>query len=560
MELKVVIVGGVAAGPTVAARLRRLLPEAEIIMIDQGRLVSYGRCGLPFYLSGQVRDISQLNATAYGVIRDPEYFFKEKRVRMLNRTRVLSIDRQKKEVCAENLESGERFAVPYDKLVLATGARPVVPPFARNRLKGVFFLNHPDDVQDILAAIEGVDEAVVIGGGLIGMEAADALVKRKMLVSVVELREQVLTGVLDRELAMALVNRLEERGVEFYLGEKVTCLEDDGAGHVCRVVTNGRSLEARLVIVAAGVQPNVELAESAGLSKGTAGAIAVNEYLQTGDPDIYALGDCVENYHLVSGRKVYTPLASVANRQGRVLANNLAGWKDSFKGVLGTTVFKVLDFNAGSTGLGVEQAREAGFKAVGTLIAAHDRAHYYPGSEIILLKLVTEEGSGRVLGAQGIGTGDVGKRIDVLACAITFGARAEDLTKVDLGFAPPFSMPMDPVHNLANATSNKQKGLLKGISSLGLKAKMERGDDFILLDVRTEQQAKARPIDDRRLKVIPLGELRDRLNELPRDKEIITVCPMGARSYNALRILAGAGFKDVKSLEGGLQGWPYELD
>lgn len=561
MKLKVVIIGGVAAGPTVAARLRRLLPDAEITIIEQGRLVSYGRCGLPFYLSGQVKDISHLYSTSYGVLRDAEYFFNEKRVKVLTRIRALSIDRRKKEISAENLDTGERIAFSYDKLVLATGARPVMPPFARTKkLKGVFFLSHPDDAQGILAEIDGANEAVVIGGGLVGMEAVDALVKRKMFVSVVELKEQILSGVLDAELATVLANRMEERGVEFYLGENVVSLEEDGEGHVSGVVTEKRKLDAQLVIIAAGVRPNTELAETAGLSIGKTGGIIVNEYLQTDDPDIYGLGDCVENYHLVSEQKVYTPLASVSNRQGRVVANNIAGEKDYFKGVLGTTIFKVLDINVGCTGLGAGRAVEAGLKVISTLAAAHDRAHYYPGSEIILLKLVTEEGSGRVLGAQGIGQGDVGKRIDVLACAINFGARVEDLSKIDLGFAPPFSMPLDLVHSIANTVLNKQKGFLKSLSPLELREKTERDEDFVLLDVRTEQQAKARPINDRRLRAIPIGELRDRLDELPREKEIITVCPLGVRSYNALRILLGAGFKNVKSLEGGLQGWPDEMD
>ena len=558
--MRIVIVGGVAAGTKAAARARRLLPDAEITIIERGKMISYAGCGMPYYISGQIRDFKQLFSTSYGVVRDEHYFMEEKNVRVLTRTSATAIDREKKEVAVTDLESGENYTVPYDRLVLATGASPFTPPIPGLELKGVHRLNHPEDAQKIAAAVEQAGEAVVIGGGLIGLEAADALIKRKLFVSVVELQEQILPGMLDPDMAALLAYRLEEEGVEFHLGRRVLRLEGDEKGNVTAVVTDQGSIDAGLVIVAVGVRPNVELARKAGLTIGETGAIAVNEYLQTSDPDIYALGDCVENRHLISGRKVYIPLASTANRQGRVVGDNLAGRKSIFKGVLGTSVMKMMSWNVGRTGLGEMQARALGYDVVTAVNATHDKTHYYPGHDNLVLKLIVEAGSRKVLGAQGIGAGEVIKRIDVVATALNFGATVDDLADLDLGYAPPFNTPIDPVHHTANIVRNKIDGVAVTISARELHEKLAGDDDFVLLDVRTPEQFKYRHIEDSRVMLVTLGELRRRLAEVPRDKEIITLCALGVRSYEAQRILTGAGFKDVKFLEGGLQGWPYDLD
>ncbi|HHW45011.1 pyridine nucleotide-disulfide oxidoreductase [Desulfofundulus thermobenzoicus] len=557
---KIVIIGGVAAGPKVAARARRLMPDAEITIIEKGRLISYAGCGMPFYVGGQIKDFNQLFSTSYGVMRDEHYFMNEKGVKVLTRTEATAIDREKKEVTVTNLDTGETFTIPYDKLVLATGSEPFVPPIPGMDLKGVHRLNHPDDARGIMEQVEGVGEAVVIGAGLIGMEAADALVKRRIFVSVVELKDQILPGVLDPDLAAVLAYRLEEAGVEFHLGTKVLRLEGDDEGNVARVVTESGAIDAEMVIVAVGVRPNVKLAREAGLAIGETGAIQVNEYLQTSDPDIYAVGDCVENRHLVSGRMVYIPLASTANRQGRVAGDNVAGGRSRFKGVLGTAVLKVMGWNVGRTGLGEQQARELGYDVTAAVNATHDRTHYYPGHDNLLMKLVVEKGSRRILGAQAIGGGEVVKRIDVVATALHFGATVDDLADVDLGYAPPFSTPIDPAHHTANIVRNKLAGLARTITAQELKEKMDRGDDFVLLDVRTPEQYNYRHIADDRVMLVTLGDLRRRIEEIPRDKEIVTLCALGMRAYEAMRTLAGAGFKDVKFVEGGLQAWPYDLE
>ncbi|MFZ5650998.1 MAG: FAD-dependent oxidoreductase [Bacillota bacterium] len=559
-EPRIVIIGGVAAGPKVAARSRRLAPNADITIIEKDRYISYAGCGMPFYLAGSVREFGHLFTTSYGVTRDEQYFRKEKGVNVLTGNEAVDIDRDKKEVLVKNLSSGEMSRIPYDKLVIATGSTPFIPPLEGIGLKRVFRLNHPEDAKNIKEIIDDLSEAVVIGAGLIGMEAADALREKKIFVTVVELKDQILPGLLDKDMADVLRQRLEEQGMEFRLGEKVLKIEGDEEGGVSGVITENERLDAGMVIVAVGVRPNVELAVKCGLRLGQTGAIEVNQHLQTSDPDIYAVGDCVENLHLVSGRKVYIPLASTANRQGRVAGDNVVGGKSIFSGILGTAVLRVLNWNAGKTGLGQQQAEELGFKVISAVNSAHDKTHYHPTHGLVIMKMIVDQESGKILGAQAIGPGDVSKRIDVAATAIHFGATVEDLAGVDLGYAPPFSTPIDLVHHTANIVRNKMEGVALTVTAEELKAKLDGGGDFIVVDVRTAQQFAPKHIEDDRVMLVTLGDIRDRIDDIPRDKEIVLLCAMGVRSYEALRILHGAGFKDIKYMEGGLQAWPYELD
>jgi NADPH-dependent 2,4-dienoyl-CoA reductase/sulfur reductase-like enzyme/rhodanese-related sulfurtransferase len=555
---KIVIVGGVAAGPKVAARARRLDPEAEITIVERGGVISYASCGLPFYLAGEVKDYGQLFATAYGVRRDADYFWSERQVRVLTHTEAIAVDRARKEVRLLDHAQGKEFSLAYDHLVLATGSEPLTPPVEGLDLKGVHRLNRPEDAEALAAGMQGARSAVVIGAGMIGLEAADALRRREMTVTLVEVKDQILPGMLDADLAALLARWLADRGTNVLLSEKVLRVEGDG--RVRAVVTASTTLPADLVVLATGVRPNVGLARAAGLALGETGAVAVNEYLQTSDPDIYALGDCVENVHRVSGRKVYLPLASIAARQGRVVGDNLAGIRTRFPGVLGTAVLRVLGVNVGRTGLGEAQAAEAGLDATSTLIGVNDRTHYHPDQAMVILKLVTEAKTGRLLGAQGIGPGEVVKRIDVLATAIAYGAKTEDLALVDLGYAPPFNTPLDPIHHAVNTVRNKDAGIARTVSARELREKLARRDDFVLLDVRTLPQHRMRHIRADNTVVIPLGELRRRLEELPREKEIVVYCAAGVRSYEAQRILEGAGFRRVSFLEGGMAAWPYEAE
>ncbi len=560
---KIVIIGGVAAGPKAAARARRRNPDAEIVMLERGSLTSYAGCGMPFYISGQVHSYEELFTTSYGVARDRDYFSREKAVKLYTRTEATAIDREKKIVKAVNLDSGAEMEFPYDQLVLATGSSPFVPPMEGVDLQGVYRLNHPEDAEKIKKAVDtgDVEQAVVIGAGLIGMEAADALFNKMVDVTIVELQQHVLPTLLDPDMAAKLERHMYDQGVELCLGDKVLKIEGDEEGKVKGVVTekHGR-IECQMVVVAVGVRPNVKLAKDAGLEIGPTGAIAVNEYLQTSDPNIYACGDCIENTHLITGEKVYTPMATYANRQGRVVGDNLTGGKSTFKGVLGTGVAEVFEMNVGRTGLSETQAKKAGYNVVTAISSGLDRTHYHPRHGVTHFKLIVDADSRRVLGAQGLGKGDVVKRIDVIATAISLGAKLEDLSNLDLGYAPPFSSPIDVIQHNANVARNKIEGLAATVSAEELKEKLERGDDLIVLDVRTEKQFAPKHIKDERVKQIALGDLRERLAELPKDKEIITMCPMGIRAYDASRILQGAGFKNVKLMEGGLNMWPYDLE
>jgi NADPH-dependent 2,4-dienoyl-CoA reductase/sulfur reductase-like enzyme/rhodanese-related sulfurtransferase len=558
---RIVIIGGVAAGPKAAARARRLDPEAQITLVEKGGLLSYAGCGLPFYIAGLLTDVQELMRTAAGVPRDTAFFKTVKNVEVLTRTMAQQIDRDSKEVVVVNLENGEQSRLPYDKLVIATGGSPIVPPMPGLDLNGVFRLGNPADAVAIRDAIssEEVEKVAVIGGGLIGLELADALSNQGLDVAILEMADQLLPGILDPDMAALLAKHLRTAGMDVHLGARVTGLEGDSEQKFVAATTDQGPVEANLAILAIGVRPNVKLASDAGLRIGSTGAIAVNEYLQTSDPDVYAGGDCVESMHLVTGKPAYVPLGSTANKQGRIIGDNVVGGHERFPGVAGTTVFKTRGYNVGRTGLTERQAREAGYEPVTSLVPSSDSARYYPANKTVVVKMVADSKTGRVLGAQAVGQGEAVKRIDVVATAITFGATLEQLANLDLGYAPPFSTAIDVAAHAANVARNKNSGTARSISPLEVKRKMEAGDDFILLDVRTPKEYEEQRIDEPHVKSIPLGRLRERLGELPKDREIISFCKMSLRGYEASTILAGAGFADVKFLDGGLEGWPDEL-
>jgi rhodanese-related sulfurtransferase len=343
------------------------------------------------------------------------------------------------------------------------------------------------------------------------------------------------------------------------MGERVVGLEGDDLGNVSRVVTEKQSIETDMVIMAVGVRPNDQLARDAGLDVAEKGGIIVNEYMQTSDPDIYAGGDCVLCKHLVSGQMVYMPLGSTANKQGRVIGTNLAGGKETFPGVVGTAVAKHCDLNIGCTGLTEKKARELGYDVVTTLAPAPDHAHYYPGAKVIFVKLIADRETRRVLGVQVVGPGEAAKRVDVVATALSFGATVDDLATLDLGYAPPYSGALDNVIHAANIIRNKLDGIANAISPIEVQARVDAGEDFLWLDVRGPAEYEAMRIEDPRVKLVPLGKLRASLDELPKDREIIPFCKISLRGYEAQRILEGAGFENVRFMDGGVVGWPYEI-
>jgi len=554
--LKVVIVGGVAAGPKVASKIIRSRPDTEVTVIERGRFLSYAGCGLPYYVSGMVHSQRELMSTAAGAVRDPIFFQKVKNVHVHNETEAIEIDRENKRILVRNFLTSEDAWLDYDKLVLATGATPVKPPLPGIDLPNVFTLHGVHDAEGIRSMLsEGkARDVVIVGGGLIGVEATEALVESGCRVSVVEMMPQVL-GMLDWEMAKLVEKHMEANGVRVLTDTRVTAIE--GEEWSTRVTTATGKLSADMVIMAVGVQPSVGLARAAGLEIGETGAIKVDEYMCTSDPDIYAAGDCVECRDMLTGRAIYMPLGSTANKQGRVAAVNICGGREEFRGILGSTICKVFEYCVGRTGLTESSARALGYDAVAVLAPAPDKAHFMPDAQPLMLKLVVDAATRKVLGAQVTGPGDGAKRVDVAAMAITAGMTVDQLANADLCYAPPYSPAMDNIITAANVARNKLDGCMTGIAPIEVhRLTATGGTEATLLDVRTQQE-----FEEVRLPSsinIPLGLLRRRLHELDKSKTIVTFCKVSLGGYEAALILKAAGFHDVRVMDGGIDMWPYE--
>ncbi len=560
--MKVVIIGGVAAGPKAASKIMRMRPDAEVTIVEKGIFLSYAGCGLPYYISGDVRERNHLMETPAGVVRDAVFFQKVKNLKVLNGTEAVEIDRAGKRVRVKTLASGKESWLPYDNLVLATGAEPVIPPIPGVDRKNVFTLHGVHDAEGIkaLLAERRAEDVVIIGGGLIGVETTEALAAHGCRVTVVEMLPQIL-GLLDWEVARLVERHMESKGVKVMTGAKALAIEsrDRAGGAVTHVRTDKGEFPADMVILAIGVRPNVALARAAGLAIGeTTRAIKVDDRMRTSDPAIYAAGDCVECTDRVTGRPCFVPLGSTANKQGRTAAVNICGGDEAFPGVLGSAVCKVFDFCVARTGLTERAARSLGMDVVTALAPGPDKAHYMPQSKALMMKLVADRKTGRLLGVQATGPGEGAKRIDVAAAAITAGMTVDDVANLDLSYAPPYAPAMDNLITAANVARNKRAGLMIGISAQDVKAKLDRGEDFVFLDVRSPKEHAEVRLPKSVL--IPLGALRGRLGELPRDKEIVAFCQVSLRGYEASLILRAAGFKDVKVLDGGVAMWPYEKE
>lgn len=556
---KILVIGGVAAGLKAAAKARRCDPKAQITVLEKGAVISYGACGMPYYVAGDVADISDLMKTPAGAVRGSGFFKNVKGFDVLTQTLVTSIDREKKEVRIKNLASGEESTLTYDKLVIATGATPVKPPLPGVELANIHHLWHPDEAQAIRQGLENKQykDAVIIGAGLVGMEMAEALVRWNIGVTVVEMKDQVFPAFLDPEMAALVAKYARGQGVHILTGERVTGFSGDKA--VTAVETDQRSIPADLVIIAIGARPNVELARSAGLEIGPTGAIVVDEYLRTSDPDIYAGGDCVENTQIVSGQKVFAPMGSTANKHGRIIGENLCGGQVRFRGVLNTVIVKVMGMNAGKTGLTEQEAKQLGYEYITAMTAGPDKPHYMPGAKPLTVKLIVDVKTRKILGMQAAGEGEAAKRVDVTAAVLTFGGTIEDLFDIDLSYAPPYNSPIDNAAVAANAAMNKLAGGFKGISPLAAKEKLDSGKT-VFLDVRSPEECQqVRLGEANNIHYIPLGQLRSRANELNKEDEIVAFCKISLRGYEAEGILEGEGFNNVKVMEGGIVSWPFEL-
>ena len=457
--------------------------------------------------------------------------------------------------------SGAESSLSYDKLVLATGGRPLRPPIPGIDARGVQALHSLRDVDQLNADLVGrnVENVVLVGAGLIGIEMAEALTERGLNVTMIEMFDWVMPALLDEEIGRLAGKHLRAKGVNLAMGSAVTEFVRDGDDNLTAVRTGKGEYPAELALVAIGVRPNNELAAGAGLAIAANGGIIINEYCQTSDPDIYAGGDCVATRYLhpVMGKPLFTPQGSTSNKQGRTIANHIAGKVESFPGVLGTVICKAFDFTIGRAGLSERWARDLNLDVETVLWTGPDRPHYMEGALPLTIKLVVQRSNRRLVGLQVVGPGDAAKRLDVAVTAMSFGASLDQIAHLDLAYAPPYAPPIDPLLTAVHVIQNKLDGIARGVSPLVAKTRIETGD-VTLLDVRSprEFEEMGLPYD---VIHIPLGALRSQCDAIPRDKEVLAFCKVSLRGYEAQRILDEKGFERVSFIEGGLGGWPYEL-
>jgi len=560
---RVLVIGGTACGPKAAARIKRCNPEAEVTVLEKSEILSFGACGMPYYVEGLFEDINTLTETPIGVRRTPQFFDKCKGVQVQTGTEAKSIDRENKQVFARSKGSEQEKAFPYDKLVLATGARAIRPPIPGIDLGRIWTMKESGDAESVVQSLstQGLKRAVIIGAGLIGVEMAEALTRRGLQVTLVEMFDQILPQMLDKEMAMLGAKHLRQKGVELKLGTKVTGFK--GKENVEAVNIENESISTDMVLLSAGIKQNDELARDAGLECFEKGGIKINNFCQTSDPDIYAGGDCVFNNYLhpILRSPLFVPLGSTANKHGRVIADNISGNRaTNFPGVQCTSICRVFDYTFARTGLTETMARQEGHEVETMIVSGADKPHYIPDHAPLIVKLIASKRDRTILGVQIVGPGAADKRIDVAASAIYFNASLDDLTNIDLSYAPPFSPPLDPITVAAFGLNNKMDGLAKSLPPLKAKEIMDSENDLVLLDVRMPEEVQAMRLPDSRVLNIPLGQLKQRIQEVPEDKPVLAFCKISMRGYEAQRILNAAGFDNIYFIEGGVVSWPLEIE
>ncbi len=562
MSKKIVVIGGSAAGPKAAAKARRMDPGAEITIIQKADNLSMASCGYPYFIGGMFDEELKLICTPTGVPRDTQFYFKVKDINAVVGTEVTEIDRAAKIVKARHVKTGEQLEQKYDKLVICTGSKPIRPNIPGIDLEGVSHLHTMEDARYLKeeAVKQNAKHVVVVGGGLIGIEVCEAFTLAGIKITVVERSEQILTF-LDYEMAKLVERHVKSKGSGVVTGVAVS--EILGAnGKVTGVaLSDGTNIDCDLVVSAIGVTPNSELAKNAGLTLGETGGICVDKYMQTSDQDIYAAGDCVEVTNLLTNKKMHWPMGDAANLQGRVIGQNITeGNQEEYLGAVGTGICKVFDFAAGSTGLSESQAKAEGLDVVTTIQAAPDKPTFM-GAMPVVIKMVADKKSGKLLGVQAVGTGDVSKRVAQAAMALHGKMNVSDLINLDLPYAPPFSPAIDNFVTAAHVLENVMLGRMKGISSTEVKQKLDNKEDICLLDVRGPDEFEEMRFGFGELK-IPLGALRANTDKLPQDKdaEIIAYCKISLRGYEAAIYLESIGYTNVKVLEGGIVSWPYDRE
>ncbi|MFW5833484.1 MAG: FAD-dependent oxidoreductase [Pseudomonadota bacterium] len=546
---KIVIVGGVAGGASAAARARRLNESARIVVFERDAYISFANCGLPYYLGGEIEDRASL------LVASPALFAERFGIEVHVRHEVRAIDRAAKTVHVVDLESGEAFEETYEKLILSPGAAPIRPALPGVEGDGVFVLRNMEDMDRIDAAIRGAERAVVIGAGYIGLEVAEQFRHRGLAVTVVE-REPWVLPFLDREMAEPVQRELEAHGITLELGQGFAGIERDGGRTVAVTLPDGRHIPADLVLLGVGVAANVDLARAAGLAIGANGGISVDAAMRTSDPNVYAVGDAVEYALGPTGGRARVPLAGIANRTGRIAGEHAArGRAQPAPAAWATSIVRVFGRSAGATGLSLRQAAAAGIDARAVHVVGYHHASYYPGAEIMAIKLVYAPGSGKVLGAQAVGGAGIDKRLDVIATTLHFGGTVHDLAGLDLAYAPPFGAAKDPIHMAAFAAQNELDGLARHVPP------DQDLRDCQVVDVRQPAElAELAFAGAAHARHIPLRDLRARLGELDPARPTVLACRTGLRSYVGVRILAQHGFRDVANLSGGVAMRDYALN
>jgi NADPH-dependent 2,4-dienoyl-CoA reductase/sulfur reductase-like enzyme/rhodanese-related sulfurtransferase len=544
---RIVIVGGVAGGASAAAKARRMSEDAEIVLLERGNDISFANCGLPYHVGGIIQDRARL------LVQNPQAMRQRFAVDVRTRSEVIRINRQSKTVTVHDKAKDREYEQPYDTLILSPGAEPVRPPIPGADHTKVFTLRSLADMDAIKATVDAgeLKSAVVVGGGYIGLEMTEVLVQRGSAVSLVELEPQVM-GPIDPEMAAPLHEHLRQKGVDLCLHNSVTSIQErDGQLEV--LLSSGRVILCGLVILAVGVRPEIKLAAEAGLNIGSRKGIVVDDHMRTSDPDIYAVGDAIEVEDFVGGFPSVIPLAGPANRQGRIAAINALGGDAVYERTQGTAICKVFDLAVGMTGLSEKALKRAGLAYEKIYVHPASHAGYYPGATQMSLKLLFDPASGKILGAQCVGASGVDKRIDVLAVAIRAGMTVYDLEKLELAYAPPFGSAKDPVNYAGFVAAN---ALRKEVRLCHVPDVVNPGPDQVLLDVRTTPEVQQGTIPGSIH--IPLDELRGRLGELPKDKEVLAFCQVGLRGYLACRILSQNSIS-CRNLTGGYKTYGHAM-
>ena len=532
--MKVLIVGGVAGGATAAARIRRLDENAEITVFERSGYISYANCGLPYYIGEMITDPEDLT------LQTPESFFARFRINMKVHHEVIEIHPDQKTISVKNLETGEEFKETYDKLILSPGAKPTQPRLPGVGIEKVFTLRTVEDTFHIKEYIRRNQpkSAVLAGGGFIGLELAENLKELGMDVTIVQ-RPKQLMNPFDADMASFIHSEMRKHGVTLALGHTVEGFEEKDGG-VDVLLKDEMPMHTDMVVLAIGVTPDTHLAEAAGLELGIKGSIVVNDRMETSAPDIFAAGDAVQVKHYVTGQNALISLAGPANKQGRIIADNICGGDSRYSGSQGSSVIKVFDMTAATTGINETNARKAGLDVDTVILSPMSHAGYYPGGKVMTMKVVFEKETYRLLGAQIVGYGGVDKRIDVLAASIHAGMKATELKDLDLAYAPPYSSAKDPVNMAGFMIDNISKGTLKQWHLEDVDF-LPRDGSVTLLDVRTTSEYSNGHIEG--FKNIPVDELRERLDEIEKDKPVYVICQSGLRSYIGTRILEGNGYK-----------------